>query len=52
MNIKESRVLKMGGFNESNIEKAAIGFINEQGGLQTMYGHNDISYYDVNGSGK
>ena len=52
VNIKESRVLKLGSFNESNIEKAAIGFINEQGGLQTMYGHNDISYYDVNGSGK
>lgn len=52
VNIKESRVLRFGGFNESNIERAAVAFINEQGGLQTMYGHNDISYYDVNGSGK
>lgn len=52
VNIKESRVLKLGSFNESNIEKAAVAFINEQGGLQTMFGHNDISYYDVNGSGK
>ncbi len=52
VNIKESRVLKMGNFNESNIERAAVAFINEQGGLQTMYGHNDISFYDVNGSGK
>ena len=52
VNIKESRVLKLGSFNESNIENAAIDFINEQGGLQTMYGHNDISYYDINGSGK
>ena len=52
VNIKESRVLKFGNFNESNIEKAAIDFINEQGGLQTMYGHDDISYYDINGSGK
>lgn len=51
VNIKESRVLKLGSFNESNIENAAVDFINEQGGLQTMYGHNDISYYD-NGSGK
>lgn len=51
VNIKESRVLRYGNFNESNIEKAAVDFINEQGGLQTMYGHNDISYYD-NGSGK
>lgn len=52
VNIKESRVLKIGPFNESNIEKAAINFINEQGGLRTIYGHDDISYYDVNGSGK
>ena len=52
VNLKESRVLKLGNFNESNIENAAIDFINEQGGLQTMYGHNDISYYDFNGSGK
>ena len=52
VNIKESRVLKLGSFNESNIEKATVAFINEQGGLQTMYGHNDISYYDVNGLGK
>lgn len=51
VNIKESRVLKLGSFNEANIENAAVDFINEQGGLQTMYGHNDISYYD-NGSGK
>ena len=52
VNINESRVLNFGPFNESNIEKAAVSFINEQGGLQTVYGHDDISYYDVNGSGK
>lgn len=52
VNIKESRVLKSGSFNESNIEKSVVGYINELGGLQTMYGHNDISYYDVNASGK
>ena len=52
VNIKESRVLKYGKFNESNIEKAAIDFINDQGGLRTIYGHDDISYYDFNGTGK
>ena len=52
VNLRESRVLKLGSFNESNIEKATVAFINEQGGLQTMYRHNDISYYDINGSGK
>ena len=42
VNIKESRVLKFGNFNESNIEKAAVDFINEQSCLQTMYGQDDI----------
>lgn len=52
VNIKESRILKYGSFNETNIENAAVDFINEQGGLLTMYGHNDIYYYDFNSSGK
>lgn len=52
VNIKESRVLALGKFNESNIERAAVGYINEQGGLRTIYGHDNISYYDLNGTGK
>ena len=52
VNIKESRVLKLGAFNENNIEHATIMFINEQGGLQTMYGHNDIAYYDFANKGE
>lgn len=52
VNIKESRVLQTGAFSENNIEKAAVKFINEQGGLHTMYGHDDISYYDFNHNGQ
>ncbi len=52
VNIKESRVLKLGAFNENNIERAVVRYINELGGLQTIYGHNDISYYDFDNSGK
>ncbi len=52
VNIKESQVLKLGAFNENNIEHAVVKFINERGGLQTMYGHDDIAYYDYGNKGE
>ncbi|MCF0206490.1 MAG: hypothetical protein HUK15_03585, partial [Bacteroidales bacterium] len=52
VNIKESRVLQLGAFSQYNIERAAVRFVNEMGGLQTVYGHNSIDYYDFEHKGE
>lgn len=49
VNILESSILQMGGLNKNAIAKSAIKFINEQGGLNTIYCHNSIDYYDSDG---
>lgn len=45
VNVRESSILQIGDFGQLNICKAAINIINENGGLQTLYGHNSLSDY-------
>lgn len=53
MNVRESRIIQVYQyFNFGNIIKSAIDIINETGGLQTIYGHNNISDYDYDNSNR
>lgn len=45
VNVRESRVLQNGAFDTHNIVEETIHIINENGGLQTLYGHNVLSDY-------
>lgn len=49
VNIKESSILSNGAFTTANIVKSAVKYVNEHGGLQTIYGHDDISHYCKDG---
>lgn len=49
VNIPESFILANGRFVQNNIAQSTIQFINEHGGLQTLYGHNSIKDYDFKG---
>ena len=51
VNVRERRVIDTyHSFQPTSIVKAAVDVINEQG-FNTIYGHNDISYYDCEGTG-
>lgn len=50
VNIKESRVLSDAGkFDCFAIAETAVNYVNETGGLRTLYGHNDPRLYDTYG---
>ena len=52
VNVREKRVLdRFHSFQCNNIAKAAVEVINNKG-FHTVYGHDDISYYDYLNNGK
>lgn len=54
VNIKESTIIGPNNnqFNYINIIKAVLSYINERGGLSTIYHHDNIQYYDYENNGK
>lgn len=54
VNIKESTIIGPNNnqFNYNNIINAVVTYINNSGGLSTIYNHNNIQYYDYENNGK
>ena len=54
VNIKESTIIGPNNnqFNYNNIIKAVVTYINDRGGLSTIYHHDNIQYYDYENNGK
>lgn len=50
VNVCESRVRRKGSFNYPNIVSAAVDLINANGGLHTLYGHDQLSDYQMDQS--